>query len=95
ARSGVTRLQTQRISQASMIQRAGRAGRLMPGLCLHLVPQEQASRAAAQSEPEIVNSDLSSLWLDLLQWGCTQPQQLQWLDQPPARNLDAAQQQLT
>jgi ATP-dependent helicase HrpB len=95
ARSGVTRLQTQRISQASMIQRAGRAGRLMPGLCLHLVPQEQASRAAAQSEPEIVNSDLSSLWLDLLQWGCTQPQQLQWLDLPPARNLDAAQQQLT
>ncbi|WP_410009440.1 ATP-dependent helicase HrpB [Pantoea agglomerans] len=95
ARSGVTRLQTQRISQASMIQRAGRAGRLMPGLCLHLVPQEQASRAAAQSEPEIVNSDLSSLWLDLLQWGCTQPQQLQWLDQPPARNLDAAQRQLT
>lgn len=83
ARSGVTRLQTQRISQASMIQRAGRAGRLMPGLCLHLVPQEQASRAAAQSEPEIVNSDLSSLWLDLLQWGCTQPQQLQWLDLRP------------
>jgi len=95
ARSGVTRLQTQRISQASMIQRAGRAGRLMPGICLHLLPQEQASRAAAQSEPEIVNSDLSSLWLDLLQWGCTEPQQLQWLDQPPARNLAAAQQQLT
>lgn len=95
ARSGVTRLQTQRISQASMIQRAGRAGRLMPGICLHLLPQEQASRAPAQSEPEIVNSDLSSLWLDLLQWGCTQPQQLQWLDQPPARHLDAAQQQLT
>ncbi|THB84132.1 ATP-dependent helicase HrpB [Pantoea allii] len=95
ARSGVTRLQTQRISQASMIQRAGRAGRLMPGICLHLLPQEQASRAVMQSEPEIVNSDLSSLWLDLLQWGCTQPQQLQWLDLPPARNLEAAQQQLT
>jgi len=94
ARSGVTRLQTQRISQASMIQRAGRAGRLMPGICLHLLPQEQASRAAVQSEAEIVNSDLSSLWLDLLQWGCTQPQQLQWLDLPPARSLDAAQQQL-
>lgn len=95
ARSGVTRLQTQRISQASMIQRAGRAGRLMPGICLHLLPQEQAERAAAQSEPEILNSDLSSLWLDLLQWGCTQPGQLQWLDEPPARHLDAAKQQLT
>jgi len=95
ARSGVTRLQTQRISQASMTQRAGRAGRLMPGICLHLLPQEQASRAAAQSEAEILHSDLSSLWLDLLQWGCTQPQQLQWLDLPPARHLAAAQQQLT
>lgn len=95
ARTGVTRLQTQRISQASMIQRAGRAGRLMPGICLHLLPQEQAARAAAQSEPEILNSDLSSLWLDLLQWGCTQPGQLQWLDEPPARHLGAAQQQLT
>ncbi len=38
-RSGVTRLQTQRISQASMTQRAGRAGRLEPGICLHLLPQ--------------------------------------------------------
>lgn len=95
ARSGVTRLQTQRISQASMTQRAGRAGRLSPGICLHLIPQEQASRAAAQSEAEILHSDLSSLWLDLLQWGCTQPEQLQWLDLPPAKHLRAAQQQLT
>lgn len=95
ARSGVTRLQTQRISQASMTQRAGRAGRLMPGICLHLLPQEQASRAAAQSEAEILHSDLSSLWIDLLQWGCTQPQQLRWLDLPPAKHLAAAQQQLT
>ena len=95
ARSGVTRLQTQRISQASMTQRAGRAGRLMPGICLHLLPQEQASRAAAQSEAEILHSDLSSLWIELLQWGCTQPQQLQWLDLPPAKHLAAAQQQLT
>jgi ATP-dependent helicase HrpB len=69
-RSGVTRLQTQRISQASMTQRAGRAGRLEPGICLHLLPQEQALRAAAQSEPEILNSDLTSLQIDLLQWGC-------------------------
>ena len=94
-RSGVTRLQTQRISQASMTQRAGRAGRLEPGICLHLLPQEQALRAAAQSEPEILNSDLTGLQIDLLQWGCQDAAQLRWLDLPPERNLHAARIQLT
>ncbi|MDJ0088976.1 ATP-dependent helicase HrpB [Pantoea allii] len=94
ARSGVTRLQTHRISQASMTQRAGRAGRVMPGICLHLTPQEQASRAPAQSEAEILHSDLASLWLELLQWGCTRIEQLQWIDLPPEKHLRAAQQQL-
>ena len=94
-RSGVTRLQTQRISQASMTQRAGRAGRLEPGICLHLLPQEQALRAAAQSEPEILNSDLAALQIDLLQWGCQDAAQLSWLDLPPERNLRAARAQLT
>ncbi|WP_337023061.1 MULTISPECIES: ATP-dependent helicase HrpB [unclassified Pantoea] len=94
-RSGVTRLQTQRISQASMTQRAGRAGRLEPGICLHLLPQEQAMRAAAQSEPEILNSDLAALQIDLLQWGCQDASQLCWLDAPPPRSLRAAQALLT
>lgn len=89
-RTGLTRLITQRISQASMIQRAGRAGRLEPGICLHLTSAEQAERASLQSDPEILQSDLSSLLLDLLQWGCQDPNQLTWLDAPPAANLAAA-----
>ncbi|STW48628.1 ATP-dependent helicase HrpB [Klebsiella pneumoniae] len=89
-RTGLTRLVTQRISQASMTQRAGRAGRLSPGICLHLLGKEQAERAAAQSEPEILHSDLSALLLELLQWGCHDPAALAWLDQPPAGNLAAA-----
>ncbi|PLN90711.1 ATP-dependent RNA helicase HrpB, partial [Klebsiella pneumoniae] len=51
---------------------------------------EQAERAAAQSEPEILHSDLSALLLELLQWGCHDPAALAWLDQPPAVNLAAA-----
>lgn len=90
ARTGLTRLITQRISQASMTQRAGRAGRLEPGICLHLLAKEQAERATAQGEPEILQSDLSGLLMELLQWGCTDPEQLNWLDTPPAINLQAA-----
>ncbi len=89
-RSGLTRLVTQRISQASMTQRAGRAGRLEPGLCWHLFSKEQAERASVQAEAEILQSDLSSFWLELLQWGCQDPAQLQWLDKPPVAALSAA-----
>lgn len=95
ARTGLTRLVTQRISQASMTQRAGRAGRLEPGICLHLIGKEQAERAAAQSEAEILHSDLSALLMELLQWGCRDPAQLSWLDLPPAANLAAARRLLT
>ncbi|EKP4398817.1 ATP-dependent helicase HrpB [Salmonella enterica] len=90
ARTGLTRLVTQRISQASMTQRAGRAGRLAPGICLHLLAKEQAERAAAQSDPEILHSDLSGLLMEVLQWGCHDPTSLFWLDRPPEVNLQAA-----
>ncbi|MFU0866506.1 ATP-dependent helicase HrpB [Kluyvera ascorbata] len=94
-RSGLTRLITQRVSQASMTQRAGRAGRLEPGVCVHLLAKDQAERATAQSEAEILQSDLSSLLLELLQWGCNDPSQLSWLDTPPAVNLAAVRRLLT
>lgn len=90
ARSGLTRLITQRISKASMTQRAGRAGRLQAGICLHLLAKEQAERAAEQSLAEILQSDLSALMMELLQWGCADPTSLNWLDLPPAANLEAA-----
>ncbi len=94
-RTGLTRLLTQRISQASMVQRAGRAGRLEPGICLHLTSAEQAERAALQSTPEILQSDLSGLVMDLMQWGCPDPDQLTWLNPPPVVNLSAARSLLT
>nr|WP_246545198.1 ATP-dependent helicase HrpB [Photorhabdus hainanensis] len=89
-KNGLTRLITQRISQASMTQRAGRAGRLEAGICWHLFSQEQAERAAEHSEPEMLNTDLSSLWLSLLQWGCHDISQLHWLDMPPPAALAVA-----
>ncbi len=94
-RAGLTRLVTQRVSQASMTQRAGRAGRLEPGICVHLLGKEQAERAAAQGEPEILQSDLCGLLLELLQWGCRDPAELRWLDAPPEANLAAARRLLS
>lgn len=64
--TGKIRLVTQRISRASMTQRAGRAGRIMPGVCWHLLTKEQAERSVAQREPEITYSDLSGCYFNLL-----------------------------
>ncbi|MEQ1975993.1 ATP-dependent helicase HrpB [Xenorhabdus sp. SGI240] len=89
-KSGLTRLMTQRISQASMIQRAGRAGRREAGVCWHLFSQDQAERAREHSEPEILHADLSGLQLSLLQWGCRDSNQLHWLDNPPQPALAVA-----
>ena len=94
SKSGLSILQTQRISQASMVQRAGRAGRLSPGICWHLISQEQAERAAAVADAEILHSDLTGVMLDVLSWGCSQVSQLQWLDTPPEKHCQAALQVL-
>ena len=80
--SGMTRLDTQRISRASATQRAGRAGRLQPGACYRLWSQAQHEQLSAYSSAEILQADLSGLALQLLRWGVT-PQELSWLDVPP------------
>lgn len=95
AKSGLTRLITQRISKASMIQRSGRAGRLSPGWAWHLLAKEHAERAAEQADPEIMQADLSGMLLELLQWGCRDISQMNWLDQPPAASIAAAKALLT
>lgn len=81
--SGMTRLDTQRISRASATQRAGRAGRLEPGVCYRLWSEAQHDQLAAHGSAEILQADLAGLALQLARWGVT-PDQLRWLDQPPA-----------
>ncbi|KJK15985.1 ATP-dependent helicase HrpB [Pseudomonas sp. 2(2015)] len=81
--SGMTRLDTQRISRASATQRAGRAGRLEPGVCYRLWSEAQHEQLAAYGAAEILQADLAGLALQLSRWGVT-PEQLRWLDQPPA-----------
>jgi ATP-dependent helicase HrpB len=90
ARSGVSRLQTRRISQASATQRAGRAGRLQPGHCYRLWREEDQSRLEPQIEPEIVAADLTSTWLELKAWGVNDFSELALLDRPSAANVQYA-----
>jgi ATP-dependent helicase HrpB len=80
----LTRLETVRASRAAVDQRRGRAGRIEPGICYRLWDEPQTSSLEAFTQPEILASDLSSLVLDLAQWGVSDPSQLAFLDQPPA-----------
>ncbi|MBY0420346.1 MAG: ATP-dependent helicase HrpB, partial [Pararheinheimera sp.] len=86
---GLTRLDTVAISQAAAIQRAGRAGRLSVGTCYRLDSAELWQRRIAFTPASILQSDLTSLLLEISAWGCS-PEQLFWLDQPPQANLKSA-----
>ncbi len=92
--SGMTALETVRVSQASAEQRKGRAGRLAPGHCYRLWPEAEHRALAAHDDPEIRIADLAPLVLDLANWGVTQPQGLAWLEVPPAVAFVQAQELL-
>jgi ATP-dependent helicase HrpB len=88
---GLTRLETVRASRAAVDQRRGRAGRTEPGVCYRLWDEPQTASLSAYTQPEILSADLSSLVLDLAQWGVRDPAQLAFLDPPPAPSLKEAQ----
>lgn len=83
-RTGLTRLETVVISQAEAEQRRGRAGRLGPGVCYRLWTEAEHRLRPAQRTPEILAVDLAPLALELALWGVQQPDELAWLDPPPA-----------
>jgi ATP-dependent helicase HrpB len=87
---GLTRLETVRASRAAVDQRRGRAGRTEPGVCHRLWDEPQTASLAAYTQPEILSADLSSLLLDLAQWGVSDPSTLAFLDPPPAPALKEA-----
>ncbi|MEO6945506.1 MAG: ATP-dependent helicase HrpB [Nitrobacter sp.] len=87
---GLTRLETIRASRAAVDQRRGRAGRTEPGICYRLWDKPQTASLAAYTQPEILSADLSTLVLDLAQWGVSDPETLTFLDSPPAPALNEA-----
>ncbi|MEQ9402923.1 MAG: ATP-dependent helicase HrpB [Cyclobacteriaceae bacterium] len=90
-KSGLSRLVTVEVSKDSANQRAGRAGRLGPGVCYRMWSKATENRMAEHITPEIAEADLSFLALDLAKWGIIDPNQLTWLTLPPKGAWIAAQ----
>lgn len=88
--TGLTRLETVRVSRASADQRAGRAGRTEPGVAIRLWRAEQTAALQPFSPPEILEADLSGLVLDCAAFGVADPASLAFLDAPPGPALAEA-----
>ncbi len=92
--TGLERLVTVRTSQASALQRTGRAGRTAPGVCYRLYGQHNYQAMTPFSPPEILTADLSPLLLELAAWGISESSKMAWLDPPPDSHLGVAQELL-
>lgn len=82
--SGLTRLETVRVSRAAADQRRGRAGRTEPGVCFRLWDEAETRALVPFTRPEMLEADLSGLALDLAIWGASSAEGLAFLDPPPA-----------
>ncbi len=94
-RTGMSRLETVRISRASADQRSGRAGRLGPGHAFRLWPEAETLGLAPADPPEIVEADLAPLVLELAIWGVREPGGLAMPTPPPEGAWRAARDLLT
>ena len=93
--TGITRLETVRVSRASADQRAGRAGRTEPGKAIRLWHSGQTAALPAFTPPQILSSDLSGLVLDMAHWGVKEPSALSFIDPPPVAAFTEAKALLT
>lgn len=92
--AGMTRLVTERASQAAVTQRAGRAARQGPGVAYRLWEEAATAGLPRFDPPEILEADLSSLVLDCALWGVKDPRDLNWLDPPPEAAMAEARNRL-
>lgn len=92
--AGMTRLVTERASQAAVTQRAGRAARQGPGIAYRLWEEAATAGLPRFDPPEILEADLSALVLDCALWGVSDPRDLNWLDPPPEAAVSEARRRL-
>ena len=91
---GLNRLETVRISRDMADQRAGRAGRVAPGVCYRLWSAATEQRMPPVRVPEILEADLAPTVLAIAAWGESRPERLPWLAPPPALSLRHARELL-
>ena len=94
ARTGLSHLQTVRISRDMATQRAGRAGRVAEGVCIRLWPQTAEHFMAAQRTPEVEEADLAPMLLETAAFGEQDAAALPWVTPPPASHLTQARELL-
>ncbi len=93
-RSGIERLRIEPIARSSAMQRAGRAGRLAPGVCIRLYSEADWEGRPEYAPPELVRGNLAGVWLRLLTLGVSDPEHFAFPDPPPPERLRAARQLL-
>jgi ATP-dependent helicase HrpB len=93
-KSGLSRLETIRVSKDSADQRAGRAGRLSAGFCYRMWTKTTHERLNEHRVPEIMEADLTALVLEMANWGVSNIAQLTWLTPPPNASLAQAHETL-
>lgn len=95
SQSGLSRLETVRISKDMADQRTGRAGRVDEGVCYRLWTMGTEHRMAEQRTPEILTADLAPMVLDVTAWGESHPERLPWITPPPKAAVAEADKLLT
>ncbi len=89
-RSGLTRLETLRVTKDAADQRAGRAGRLGPGVCYRLWTEATQRNLLPNRKPEIVEADLATMILELANWGVKDVNDISWITTPPSGAVSQA-----
>lgn len=93
-RSGLTRLETVRVTKDSADQRAGRAGRLGPGVCYRMWSESTHASLGVARTPEILEADLAPVVLELAQWGVQDVGSMNWITQPQTGAVNQAKELL-
>ncbi|MBL7870384.1 MAG: ATP-dependent helicase HrpB [Cyclobacteriaceae bacterium] len=93
-RSGLTRLETVRVTKDSADQRAGRAARLGSGVCYRMWAEAMHHTLLPTRQPEMLEADLATFVLELANWGIQNMNELTWITQPPDGAVKQAQELL-
>ena len=93
--TGLSRLVTTAVSRAQADQRQGRAGRLAPGTCYRMWTRGEEGALPLFPPPEIAETELSPLALELALWGVIDPSKMRFADAPPAKAFQSARSLLT